>query len=573
MAIVFEKIRWKNFLSSGDKFTEVQLNKSPTTLIVGHNGAGKSTMLDAMSFALFGKAHRNIKKDQLVNSINGKGAIVEIEFSIGKSDFKVMRGIKPTKFEVYQNGNLLNQESHAKDYQRQLEQNILKLNHKSFHQIVVLGSSSFIPFMQLPSHIRREVIEDLLDINIFSKMNTILKESNSKIKENLKDTSNQLELIKSKIEVQENYIKDLQNLSNTQRAKRLVDIEEFEKTIKVLEEKNSELATSIIADTDELNTKLQQLNSKRDKLISYKSSIKSNIKSLVSEVKFFEENDTCPTCTQSISEEIKNEKLNDSKDKAKELNKGLSELESNVTSVDESISEITDTIKSVTTVQQEIQQNSLLIGQHRKAVNKLLKENDSGVDEQDVTSAETKLNELKDEKDIATERKLKLLDDRTYNEAMSEMLKDTGIKTKIIKQYLPVMNKMINQYLQVLDFFVSFNINENFEETIKSRYRDEFTYSSFSEGEKMKIDLALLFTWRQIARMKNSISTNLLIMDETFDSSLDDDGIENLEKIINSLDAGTNVFVISHRRDELDSKFQNKIEFTKENNFSEMKEV
>lgn len=569
--IVFEVVRFKNFLSTGDSFTEVPLNRNATTLIVGHNGAGKSTMLDALSFALFGKPHRNINKPQLVNSINQKHCLVEVEFRIGKSKFLVRRGIKPGIFEVYQNGHMLNQESHNRDYQKQLEKNILKLNHKSFHQIVVLGSSSFIPFMQLPVGVRREVIEDLLDINVFSRMNQILKEKSGKIRENIKDVTYQIDMCKEKLDLQENHIEELKRLSKKETEKNKNKIKEHKEQIALLLANNEELSKEITDDSSVLEKDRKALADLHSSLSSERSVINNEIRNMAKEAMFYDKHDTCPTCAQDIASELKSERKSHLKSTAESEAKKLKQIEADMDAAAKKLKDIQASIQHINSIQNKISENNAVIAQHNNQINLLEKEEDSGPSKADIKKAEKVLSDLIKDRELYTEKKLELVDERMYNEAMAEMLKDTGIKTKIIKQYLPVMNKLINNYLQILDFFVSFNINENFEETIKSRHRDEFTYPSFSEGEKMKIDLALLFTWRHIAKMKNSISTNLLVLDETFDSSLDGDGLENLEKIINTLGTGTNTFIISHRRDELDSKFEQKIEFVKENNFSEMR--
>jgi DNA repair exonuclease SbcCD ATPase subunit len=569
--IVFEKVRWKNFLSTGDEFTEVQLNRSPSTLIVGQNGAGKSTLLDALSFGLFGKPHRDIKKDQMINSINKKNSVVEVEFSIGVNSFKVMRSIRPGKFEIWQNGNMINQASNARDYQKFLEQNILKLNHKSFHQIIVLGSSSFIPFMQLSTGNRREVIEDLLDIQIFSKMNQILKERNSVLREKVNQVNNQLEIVREKIKVHNKYIGDLEALNDEHKVKINGNINKANKEIEELQAKNIEWSSFIEANEDKTTKESNKLHDKKQAILQYQHEFKRQIKELVSQTKFYEDNETCPTCTQDISEVLRSEKIATAKDRAKELQQGMDHANSESVAVEQSIDRITGLLTEIRQRQSDIHVNNTSIarlqGQIRDHQSEL-----ASLDEKrgDIAEAIDKLNALNSEKESLGESKLSYIEDRSYNEAMSELLKDTGIKTKIIKQYLPAMNKLINQYLQVLDFFVSFNLDESFNETIKSRHRDEFTYASFSEGEKQRIDLALLFTWRQIAKMKNSTNTNLLILDETFDSSLDNDGIENLTKILSTLSDDTNVFIISHKGDVLESKFRNKIEFIKEHNFSKM---
>ena len=570
--IHFKSVSWKNFLSTGNDTIKVQLDRTPSTLIVGSNGAGKSTMLDALSFGLFGKPHRDIKKDQMINSINKKGAVVEVEFNIGNAEFRILRGIKPNKFEIYQNGNMINQSSNARDYQKFLEQNILKLNHKSFHQVVVLGSSSFIPFMQLPAWSRRDVIEDLLDINIFSKMNMLLKERNAKIRDELSEINHSLDLYKAKMDTQTKYIKDLQAINKDMIESKQASIETYEGDVKSLVSESSELGKNLESLTELENSKHEELTQKVSDIKSEDRVFKSKIKDLVSQAKFFEENEVCPTCDQDIDSSIKDSKLTSIKESAANIQKGMSELAEDNAACATQLAECQTNMKELLNKQRKINSNNDKINLIQKEIEKIQKEiatllQSSG----DIKSAKDELNTLRDGKETMTEKKLQYVEERTYNEVIGEMLKDTGIKTKVIKQYLPVMNRLINQYLQVLDFFVAFHLDENFTETIRSRHRDAFNYASFSEGEKQRIDLSLLFTWRQIAKMKNSASTNLLVLDETFDSSLDHDGIDNLTKILNTLEDGTNVFIISHKGDILENKFRSKIEFIKERNFSKIK--
>ena len=570
--IHFKLCRWKNFLSTGNDFTEIQFDRSPTTLIVGQNGAGKSTLLDALSFGLFGKSHRDIKKDQLINSINKKHCVVEVEFKIGSSDFKIHRAIKPGKFEIYQNGNLINQSSSVRDYQKFLEQNILKLNHKSFHQVVVLGSSSFIPFMQLPSHSRREVIEDLLDINIFSKMNSLLKERNGKIREEINDLSHQVELANTKIQSQNKYIKNLEGLNEDQIEVKRKEIRDNNKNITEIFEESKSLDENLTASTQEAEIQYSKAYDKNNQYEVLELQFKQKIKDLVKESRFYEENDVCPTCDQDITEEKKSQKLEDMKSKAKEVQDAEIKLSKEMQNHLRGYEKAKELLNELKEKQQTILQNNQRIALFQGNIDKIQKEiNSLSGQSGDLKNAKEELDLLRDSKDSVNERKLEYLEERTYNEVIGEMLKDTGIKTKVIKQYLPVMNKMINQYLQVLDFFVAFHLDESFNETIKSRHRDAFNYSSFSEGEKQRIDLSLLFTWRQVAKMKNSAATNLLILDETFDSSLDVDGVDSLTKILDTLEDGSNVFIISHKGDVLENKFRSKIEFIKERNFSKVK--
>ena len=570
--IHFKSCKWKNFLSTGDEFIEVRLDKSPTTLIVGQNGAGKSTLLDALSFGLFGKPHRDIGKYQLINSINGKKAIVEVEFDIGNAEFKIVRGIKPNKFEIWQNGNMINQSSNARDFQKFLETNILKLNHKSFHQVVVLGSSSFIPFMQLPAWSRRAVIEDLLDIQIFSKMNMLLKERNSKIKDELNDINHQIELYKTKMESQEKYIKDLQSINKDMIEQKRLAIEEHKTEINELFSDSQAIGKNL---TVQLQAEEKSQTVFMDRMSDIKSAQAQNnnkIKALVKDARFFEDNDNCPTCEQEISVDIKTAKLGDIKKTASDVQTDIENIQKEVAIAEKEGIEIKNKLNELRQRQQRINSNNDKISVIQREVDKVQKEiNGLSGQTGDLKGAKKELNQLRDSKDTATEKKLQYVEERTYNEVIGEMLKDTGIKTKVIKQYLPVMNRLINNYLQVLDFFVAFHLDENFNETIRSRHRDSFNYASFSEGEKQRIDLSLLFTWRQIAKMKNSASTNLLILDETFDSSLDVDGVENLTKILSTLDDDSNVFIISHKGDMLENKFRSKIEFFKHKNFSKIR--
>ena len=571
--IKFNVVRWKNFLSTGDTFTQIQIDKSPSTLIVGDNGSGKSTLLDAVSFALFGKPHRNINKLQMVNSINNKGCVVEVEFEIGSHSFKIVRAIKPNKFEIWQNGNMINQASASRDYQKYLEQNILKLNHKSFHQIVVLGSSSFIPFMQLQTYHRRAVIEDLLDIQIFTKMNMILKERNSVLRDELVDANYNLDLTKEKISLQKKYIKDITELNEEQAETKQNEIDEARTEIELLNEKIKDANEYVIEHQDQNNESLKIMHDKKQSLSQYKFRFEQQIGDVVKDAKFYEENSECPTCSQEINDELRNTKMDAAKAKAKELQTAITKAAAEAQNVNTLIDDLNKIQDEIISKQQDIHSNSVTIERLQKSITTL--QNDieglTGKDG-DLGKANKDLTDLQESRDSWAENKLKLIEEKTYNDAAGEMLKDTGIKTKIIKEYLPVMNTLVNKYLSILDFFVSFELDENFNESIKSRYRDTFNYSSFSEGEKQRIDLALLFTWRQIARMKNSASTNLLILDETFDSSLDHDGIDSLMKILGSLEEGSNVFVISHKGDLLDGKFRSKIEFVKERNFSKIYE-
>lgn len=569
--ITFKNLRWKNFLSTGNNWSEVNFLEAKTSLVVGQNGAGKSTMLDALSFALFGKAHRNISKAQLVNSINKKSTIVEVQFSVLGSDFKIKRGIKPNLFEIWRGETMINQDSHAKEYQKILEQNILKLNHKSFHQIVVLGSSSFIPFMQLSAQHRRDVIEDLLDINVFSKMNSILKEKTSSLRDQIKDADHKTEVNKTKIDAQKKYIRDIKAINEEQKEEKLKLIEEHRDEIKTLNEENGSLSTFVEENLSSATDTKQDATEKINELQQFRAKFNADIKKLVKEVQFFESNDTCPTCTQPITKETKKSHIVDGKAKAQELNTALETAEASLARRNEVLASAEQQLTECREAQSSIHGNNQSISNFQSSIDRTQTEINNIGKGADVESADKDLQDLVNVGDDLVEHRLTLNEQYNYNTVMSQMLKDTGIKTKIVKQYLPVINKLVNKYLQILDFFVSFNLDEAFQETIRSRFRDNFTYDSFSEGEKQRIDLALLFTWRQIAKMKNSVATNLLILDETFDSSLDVDGVDNLMKIIYSLGDDTNVFVISHKGEMVDGKFANKIEVVKEKNFSRIK--
>ena len=569
--ITFKSLRWKNFLSTGNQWSEVDLTKHKTTLVVGHNGAGKSTLLDALSFALFGKAHRNISKAQLINSINNKDTAVEITFEVHGKDYLIRRTIKPNTFEIWQNGTMINQSSHAKEYQKILEQNILKLNHKSFHQIVVLGSSSFVPFMQLSAQNRRDVIEDLLDINVFSKMNSILKDKTSLLKDQLKEVIHTDTVNKTKLSAQKKYIKDVKAINKEQKEAKILLIEDCQDEIKTLQGSNQTLTNSFESKFPNSNVKKQQEEKKIKEFEAYKTRFNTQIKKLVKDVQFFEKNDTCPTCTQPIAEETKESHVVEGKERATELQIGIGKADEGIQSAQSALAAATAIIDECRTYQSELSANNQSIAQFQSSVDRTQEEIGKLDNNVDMDAATADLNDLIETSEQLIEDRLVLSEQLNYNTTIGTMLKDTGIKTKIVKQYLPVINKLVNQYLQILDFFVSFNLDEAFQETIKSRYRDNFTYDSFSEGEKQRIDLALLFTWRHIAKMKNSVATNLLILDETFDSSLDLDGVDNLMKIIYSLGQDTNIFVISHKGEMIDGRFAAKLEVVKQKNFSKIK--
>ena len=551
--IIFQTLKYKNFLSTGNNPITIELNKSKSTLIVGSNGSGKSTILDALSFALFGRPHRNVNKNGLVNSVNGKNCEVEVHFETAGHEFKVIRGIRPNKFEVWQNDKMIDQQTNVRDYQKFLEQNILKLNHKSFHQIVVLGSSSFVPFMQLKSHDRRDVIEDLLDINIFSKMKVILRERNSKSKELARSSKISVDAQKDKIEYQKKHLNQLSEINEEAKQSFDDDITELQAKIDRLNVKLDALPR-----TSGIEFKLKSLKKVKDDLSADKGRCKHEIKSLEERHKFFEVSVACPICSQAITEDLKTSMVSDIMASGLGAMNELSHTKAKLKSTE-------DALESARNKMSEVQVINGKLATHANSlsslVNKKVKEVDMDKPMNDLIDMTYRLGEIQDTCNAVTQ-------DLLYNDIASEMLKDTGIRTKIIKEYLPAMNTLINKYLQVLEFFVAFNLDENFQETIKSRHRDDFVYDNFSEGEKMRIDLSLLFAWRQVAKMKNSTNTNLLILDETFDSSLDEDGVDNLMKILLTLENGTNTFIISHKPDMLESKLKDKIVFIKKNNFS-----
>src|SRR5210317_660358 len=564
--ITFKTLRYKNFLSTGDSFTQIDLNSSASTLIVGQNGAGKSTMLEALSFGLFGKAHRSINKNQMVNSINGKACVVEVEFSALGSEYKIVRGIKPVKFEIYRDGTLLNQDSHNKEYQKVLEQNILKLNHKSFHQIVVLGSSSFVPFMQLPAQHRREVIEDLLDINVFSKMNNILKEKFSVLKEKVRANQSDLENLEYKIKTQTKYVENLEKNQRDNRNEKLLEVTKLEEAINTVRLGMTSIDRSYI---DDLSEQHQSISDKLTEIKKYDHQFGVKQKELNKEIKFYESNTTCPTCDQGIDEGLKQEKTESAAKKWDELEEGGHVASGKIKSLNEKLASVAEESNKLRDMIAEFDKKQVKIDEYQRQIttihNYLARQDD---DTTSIESEKSILMDLNDDREKLRATKADLNEAVAYSSVITELLKDTGIKTKIIKEYIPVINSLTNKYLQVLDFFVSFHLDDTFKESIKSRHRDEFSYDSFSEGEKQRIDLALLFTWRQVAKMKNSVATNLLILDETFDSSLDVEGVDNLTNILDTLGDDTNVFIISHKGELLEGKFEDKIEFVKRKNFS-----
>jgi len=572
--IKFQKLKWKNFLSTGNYYTSVDLTSSPTNLIVGENGAGKSTMLDALSFALFGKPHRKITKGQLLNSINNKDCSVEVEFTVGGKQYRIVRGLRPNVFEIYKDDTLINQNAHAKEYQEILEKNVLQMSHKSFHQIVVLGSSSFIPFMQLNSSSRRDVIEDLLDINIFSKMNSLLKEKVTQLKVSVEDNNHKVEMAKAKISAQRKYIRDLTAINMQHRKEKEAEIKELQDEVTELNDANTALSESVNTLLPEITDKLAKLRASKQKLEQYNTQFKTQVKAVVKEAKFFDENEHCPTCDQDICEDLRHEKHTEATAKAKELKTAMDKAGEQLSLYDKDITGLEDQLQQCLDDQNTLNNNQQTIERLNRNIERVRSElTDMADSSGDMGQASKDLNDLEESLCELNDQKYLLAEEASYNRIAGELLRDTGIKTKIIKQYVPVINELTNKYLQILDFFVHFELDESFNETIRSRYRDAFSYDSFSEGEKQRIDLSLLFTWRQIAKMKNSVSTNLLILDETFDSSLDDDGVDNLMKIIETLKEDTNVFVISHKSELEDAQFERKLQFYKDKNFSKLREI
>ncbi len=561
-------MRWKNFLSTGNTFTEIQLDQNPSTLVVGENGAGKSTILDALCFVLFNKPFRQISKTQLLNSINQREAEVEVEFTTQNKKVKIIRGIKPNKFEIYVDEVMINQNANAKDYQKHLEQQILKFNYRSFTQVVILGSSTFVPFMQLNSKARREVVEDILDIKIFSLMNLVLKTKVREINTNITDSNYATELTKSKIEIQEKYIEDSKNNRDNILSEKTNLISNNEEEIHENKKKEDELQQSTDTFLEAMSGE-DKVTDKRDKLKDIQFSLKDKHNRNTSLIKFFEENDDCPTCEQHIDEEFKCKSIDEKLLEVKELETGLNKLSDEMNKVNKKVKDFKDLATA-------IQKNQVEIGKYRSTITQLEKFNATleaeikGIKDKEIAEEDVKKLDKLQEKLYSYESSAKKLKEELfYYDIARNLLQDTGIKTKIVKQYLPIMNKLINTYLSSMDFFVNFNIDENFNETIKSRFRDDFVYANFSEGEKMRIDLALLFTWRAIAKMKNSTNTNLLILDEIFDSSLDADGTDAFLKILNTFDS-ENVFVISHKQDMLFDKFRHTVKFEKTRNFSKV---
>jgi len=565
--ITFHKLRWKNFLSTGNYFTGMVLSNDNSTLIVGSNGSGKSTMLDALCFALFGKPFRSINKPQLVNSINSRDAVVEIEFETNGKDYKIVRGLKPNVFEIYCNNELVKQSAAVKDYQEHLEKYILKLNYKSFTQIVILGSASFAPFMQLSAADRRSIIEDLLDIQIFSRMNSVLKDKFTILKENLSMGKYKLDLMKEKIDLQEKYISNItRDKADTIQLKRDNIAAEMLKI-----EFNNQQIEKISKEIEGMEEGIKdysQVNKKIDKYCLLEEDLKKALTKVNKDIKFYTENDDCPTCKQSLPNDFKQEMIDGRNEKITQIEQGLRDWERKRSEVALRQAEIIKVMAKITSKTKDSQTFTSAVTASLKYIESINQEIASlSSNTGDLESEKLKLSGLTEEHQAQDDAIRQLSEERAYYDVASVLLKDTGIKTKIIKQYVPIINKQVNKYLSAMDFFVNFNLDESFKETIKSRYRDDFSYASFSEGEKHRIDMALMLTWRSIAKMKNSVNTNLLVLDEVFDSSLDANGTEDLMKILNILD-NTNLFVISHKGDILQDKFRNVIRFEKVNNFS-----
>ena len=570
--IEFKTIKWKNLLSTGNNFTEVNLNGHERTLIVGENGSGKSTILDALCFSLFSKPFRKINKSQLVNTVNCGDCKVELEFRIGKTEWKVVRGIKPNIFEIYKNGTLLDQSSATNDQQKWLEQNVLKMNYKSFTQIVVLGSSTFVPFMQLSAPGRRDVIEDILDIRIFSTMNLILKERIKVNKEEVFDVENAMSLLKDKVTVQKTLIEDLRKQSQS-------NVSHWNENIESLKQQIAKAEEEIELDMREVDSLTFELSEGEDpteriqNLRDFKVKFNSKIKDLTKEIKFFKGNASCPTCHQDIKFDLRDNMVSTDEEKVSKLNEALDKIAKEHKLLDKDLTERNEISTLIKESQIKIKQSLSDINWKTKKIKEIEKEIESiKTDDGSVDKEKDKLLKIIQqgrEKEILRKE---VINKREDLKMVSEFLKDGGVKSSIIRKYLPVMNDLINKYLQKLEFYVNFNLDDMFNETIKSRFRDEFSYASFSEGEKMRIDLALLFTWREIAKLKNSVNTNILILDEIFDSSLDNNGTQDFMKILYNITDGNNVFVISHKGEQIVDKFDNVIEFTKYKNFSKPKQ-
>jgi DNA repair exonuclease SbcCD ATPase subunit len=566
--IYFKTIRWKNFLSTGNSFTEIKLNNANTTLIVGENGAGKSTMLDALSFALYNKPFRKVNKPQLMNSINKRDLIVELEFDIGSNMYKIVRGLKPSIFEVYQNNNLISQDAANRDYQEVLENQILKLNHKSFCQVVVLGSASFVPFMQLSAMNRREVIEDLLDIQIFSTMNSLLKEKISINANKIMEVEYQYDLTSEKIKMQHEHIVAMQKSNEEQIEKLKSELKQYTDQIEIEKNEIERLDAEIVSLKACIEDQ-EQVNKKQKTLQRLEVQLADKITKLQADIEFFTSHDSCPTCRQDIDTQFKCETVDAKQVQIQETQDGIEKLKEEIQTIHARIQSIADISSQISTLNIEkiTKSNNIsgIVTQCKKIAREMKELQDKS---DDFIMNDDKMKELEQLIGTLAEQKGDLLRDKDAYGVASIVLKDNGIKARIIKQYVPVINKLINKYLAAMDFFVMFELDENFNETIKSRFRDEFSYASFSEGEKMRINLAILFTWRAIAKLRNSASTNLLIMDEVLDGSMDSNGTDEFLKIINSLTQDTNTFIISHKTDQLYDKFANVLKFEKHKNFS-----
>jgi DNA repair exonuclease SbcCD ATPase subunit len=570
--ITFKKIRYKNFLSTGQQFIEIDLDTSPTTLVVGNNGAGKSTMLDAMCFGLFAKPFRAVKKDQLVNTINEKDCIVEVEFIIGKKEYKIIRGIKPNIFEIWCNGDMLNQDAAVRDYQKHLEQHILKLNFRSFTQVVILGNASYVPFMQLKARHRREVVEEILDIEIFSKLNLMFREKQKAQDETIKQADFDYQLLDGKIDTQQKHIDDISNTNkDTVNLKKVAitnsetDIKNYEEDIARVKRKITELQTEILDQT--------KVTNKHSKLTSMEAKLENTCIKHKKELKFFQSHDDCPTCQQAIDEAFKKATIVVKEAKVVELELGMEQIDNAIQTSQKKLDKINQTVVAIREKELLINRYETSISEIHKYKSKIQKEIDDLSEEKFSTGVATgELNQLQEQLTEAGKDKLKHKEEKLYIDTARHLMQDTGIKTKIIKQYLPIMNQYINKNLADMDFFVNFSLDEEFNETIKSRHRDDFQYHSFSEGEKLRIDLAILFTWREIAKLKNSTNTNLLILDEIFDSSLDTAGTDEFMRILYRTMSKENVFVISHKGDTLIDKFPRVMKFEKYKNFTRMAE-
>ena len=569
--IIFKKVRWKNFLSTGNVFSEVDLQASKTNLIIGTNGAGKSTILDALTFSLFGKPFRKINKPMLVNSINEKELLAEIEFSIGKKEYLVRRGIKPNVFEIFCNGQVWNQESTLVEQQKNFETNVLKMNYKSFTQIVVLGSSTFVPFMRLPLAQRREIIEDILDIQVFSTMNVLLKDKMRENNEELRDIDYQVDLLKDKIELQKQHMLSLQQRTQEEIDRKQEKVKEYKKT-ELQGAEDVQILTQQIGKLNEEMQEYQTAGEKIKKLNTFLTKVQVKMNTCKKEHEFFEQNHVCPTCTQELSDTLRNEKIEAGQTKLDEMDLGFQEIKSAIEEEETRFAKFTELSTEVNNINTSISQTNFQLMTIRKQVEALqdeIKELEGA--NPDKKAEFDKLQLLVNSKKDLSKQHANLKEDRDVLTTAGQLLKDNGIKTRIIKTYLPTMNKLINEFLQRMEFYVNFTLDENFEEQIKSRYRDVFSYDSFSEGEKARIDIALLLTWRSIAKLKNSVDTNLLILDEIFDSSLDQQGGSDLGWILRNFDDNSNVYVISHR-EQLEGKFDRTLTAVKEKNFSVIQE-